>query len=584
MQNDDDTPLDETEGSGGNVVQLDARRKEEQQRLEMEGLAGELAGRAQLEAVRTTVEFFTSDYLLNGYLLLLAHAKDNFVIKTYLNKVKTAIEKHPNANIKVIFDHALKGKRLEEEAAKQRRLAEIRANQLTIGFDDYEADKYAAYHQQTGLPLVDVINAQLALKHLGVKGSYNKYKEEVHHSLNDETIDIHALFNLIYEKIKVQFPIQTLETALATFAARHSYHPVKDYFDSISHLKPKGIIDTWLTVAFGAVDNKLNREIGKIMITAMVARTYHPGTKYDPMIVFEGEQGTGKSTALEILVGTEYFNSGNLFAEENPMKQTEAIVGMMMYESADLAGHKKADIDKVKAFLSKTNDRGRWVYDRKVKDFKRTAIFVGTTNLPAYLMDETGNRRFWPVKTCVVPTANIINGKTYVDTDWIKENRDQLWSEALALFNSGFSLVLDPSLWDEIAKLQRERIVEVAGIEKIPDVFTLDQIEGFNIIYDTDNLFEVRISSKDVMENVFHSTFPAHVAGRYIKSAMLAYSELEYGLHWEYKKISIGNGLSTNGYILKADGAPQAAYLRGIIKACREQKRKIGITSNAVTL
>lgn len=582
----DDTPMDENEDSG-NVIQLDIRRKEEEKRLELEGFAGELVQRTLLEAVKSTVEYFTSDYLLNGYLLLLGYAKENFVIRSRLQLVQGIIKDHINKNVKVLFDHALKNKRFDDEAEKQRRLAEVRANQVNIKFEDYEEDKYPDYDQKSGLPLNTVINAQLALKHLGVQASFNQYKGEAIWTLKDNKVDNTTLFNLIYEKTRVQFPLERIDTALLTFAARRSFHPVKDYFASVEHLQPKGLIDTWLTKVFGAEDKPLNREIGKKMMCAMAARTYNPGTKFDTMVVLESGQGKGKSLALEILVGTDCFNSGGLFESDNSMKQTEALQGRMLYESADLAGHKKADADKVKAFLSKTNDRGRWVYDRTVKDFPRTAIIVGTTNLPQYLMDETGNRRFWPVQCAVVDTANMINGKPYVDTDWLIANRDQLWAEALHLFRSGYSLVLDSSLWDEVTKLQSTRLVEVPGIDKVPDVFGLNASEGLNITIDDirSKMFEIRILSKDVQEYVFQSGLSANVNGRASKSAMLAYAGLEHGLRWQYKLMQVGEmKIIANGYFMTAIGEEQYTYLKRVVETCREARRKTGLGSNAVTL
>jgi hypothetical protein len=583
-ENNETPPFDVDDEGNSNVVVLDDRRKEEQQRVELEQIALDFLARVNIEVTKTTVEFFTSDYLINGYLLLQSHAKDNHLIKTSILKAKKLIVNHPNSSVGVIFESALKTRRLQQEAERQRRIAEIRQTQTVTPFDDYKQDIYASY-DKNGYPLVDVINAQLAIKHVGVKASYNLFRDEPTWSLNDEPINVNALFNMIYEKTRVQFSIDKLEVALSTYAARRAFHPVKEYFDQIEHLEPQGIIDNWITRVFGAEDNLLNREIGKKMLVAMVARIYEPGTKFDQMIIFESIQGTGKSTVLELLVGTEFFNSGSLFNEEKAMAQTEAIRGIMLYESADLAGHKKADVDKVKAFLSKTNDRGRWVYDRTVKDFKRTAIIVGTTNSNAYLMDDTGNRRFWPVKCSVVKTNNIINGKVYADTDWMKENRNQLWAEALRLYRDGYSLVLDHSLWNEVSKLQAERVIEVAGLEKIPDIFGLSEAEGLHVFDEPAKKFlELRIFTKNIIEQLFASAHGNAAAGRIVKGAMQSYSHLDHELRWINGLLRIGRVPPANGYKMIAEGEPKYSYLKDILTACREERRNTGLGSNSTTL
>ncbi len=89
-----------------------------------------------------------------------------------------------------------------------------------------------------------------------------------------------------------------------------------------------------------------------------------------------------------------------------------------------MAGITRVDVNKLKVFASKTFDRARPAYGRARIDRPRRCIFVGTTNDEEYLRDDTGNRRFWPVK---VPDGFLI------DLDGFREIRDQLWAEAVVL-------------------------------------------------------------------------------------------------------------------------------------------------------
>jgi predicted P-loop ATPase len=85
----------------------------------------------------------------------------------------------------------------------------------------------------------------------------------------------------------------------------------------------------------------------------------------------------------------------------------------------------KSEVEKVKAFVSRRVDRYRPSYGRNVIEQPRTCIFAGTTNASAYLRDETGARRYLPIK-CGAIALNAI-----------KRDRDQLWAEAVALLRKG---------------------------------------------------------------------------------------------------------------------------------------------------
>ncbi len=560
-----------------NVVNLDERRKEDKFRMEMEELANGLAEAVIRACARSDTPFFMSTYLINGYVELTYHAKSNVIIKDRVKKIKDAFAKYPDTNARLVFEAAVKSRFLEIEAEKQRRLAELRENQKTMEFDDYQQDKYAEYDQKTGLPIPDLFNAQLAFKHCGVEGKYNLYKEEQTALYQGQPVDIGVLWNVIYKKTRVQWTMERLETALELFCKQKSYHPVKEYFDSIRHLPSKGLIENWMTVCLGAEDTPLNREIGKKMLVATVARTYQPGTKFDQMIVWEGPQGIGKSSLLEMICGSENFNSGKILDEEN-MKIAEALKGRMIYESSELVGHGK-DIDKLKSMLSKTSDKGRWAYARTVKDHPRTAIIVGTTNRPTYLIDETGNRRFWPVMCGVVPTANMINGKPYVDFKWMEQNRDNLYAEALRLYETGYSLVLDNSLWPDVEDLQSERMTEVSGSEKVEDLLGFTEHEGLYITENTDaKIIELRIHTRHIIENLFPNVTGNLAVGKQVKAAVASYNKLAFKLRWIYKEqMKIGKR-NNSGYIMTATGEAYD-YLKEMVEFYRSVRRMSGISS-----
>jgi predicted P-loop ATPase len=122
----------------------------------------------------------------------------------------------------------------------------------------------------------------------------------------------------------------------------------------------------------------------------------------------------------------------------------ERTAGKWIIEASDLAGMKKAGVEKLKSMLSRQKDSDRMVYDKLSTERKRQFIIVGTTNSEKYLQDQTGNRRFWPVR---VIKFNVHG---------IKKERDQLWAEAYTLEQSGASIRMPQELW-HLAAIQQEK-------------------------------------------------------------------------------------------------------------------------------
>jgi len=136
----------------------------------------------------------------------------------------------------------------------------------------------------------------------------------------------------------------------------------------------------------------------------------------------------------------------------------EAIEGVLLYEVSELEGLSKADTGKIKAFASRTVDRNRPAYARFRENHPRETIFIGTTNEGHYLTDQTGNRRFWPVRTAAI------------DIEALQKDRDQLWAEAAAKETQGASIVLPQELWSAAAQEQEERMVEDGWYDLLSEI------------------------------------------------------------------------------------------------------------------
>lgn len=264
--------------------------------------------------------------------------------------------------------------------------------------------------------------------------------------------------------------------AIKTQCERNQYDPIKEYLETLRwDGSPR--IDNWLRAYLGADNTPLNRAFGRKTLLAAVRRVHQPGAKFDFMLVLEGSQGTGKSSAARILAGDDNFSDQKLLHLDTKA-QAEQIAGKWIYEISELAGLHGRAVEDVKQFIARQSDEARPAYGREVEESLRRCIFIGTTNNNKYLHDETGNRRFWPVRTGVI------------DLDALARDRDQLWAEAQHYASKGESLGLDPSLWSDAGRIQEERRQEdpweevlrgVVGreVEHAPGEFRITSTELF---------------------------------------------------------------------------------------------------------
>ena len=248
---------------------------------------------------------------------------------------------------------------------------------------------------------------------------------------------------------------QALLDANDLIMSQSTFHPVREWLDS---LEWDGIerLDTMLCDYLGAEDNPLTRAMTRKHFTAAVARVMRPGCKYDYILTLIGPQGIGKSTLVKIMGGDWFDDSLTSIEGKEGMEQ---IRGKWLIEFGELTNYKKSTSEAYKAFISKQEDSYRPAYGRKVEVYPRQCVFFATTNEPAFLKGDTGNRRFWTVEC---DRADILKDVW----DELPEEREQLWAEAVHYYRQGEKLYLPHEL-EKAAQQRQDDHNEVAADERI---------------------------------------------------------------------------------------------------------------------
>ncbi|MFT4167182.1 MAG: VapE family protein [Microlunatus sp.] len=411
-----------------------------------------------------------------------------------------------------IAHSVLEKKRPEQYALRQARSA---LAAISDGWPDVD---------KNGHPRPTMRNSVVALQRLGFTFSHDLFRHRK--VVNGTMLDDHSgeisddacalLRAFVIEKFNFDPKAENVRDAVTQLCLEHSFHPIRQMLDGLTW---DGVarVDGWLIRYMGAEDTPLNRAIGRIVLIAAVRRVREPGAKFDTIMILEGKQGTGKSTALQILAGPNNHSDNELLTLPTK-EQMEAMEGVWIYELSEMSGLNKSEAAKIKAFASRQFDMARMSYGRFSDRRGRQTIFMGTTNEYKYLKDRTGNRRFLPVKTGEIDLAGLTH------------DRHQLWAEAAKLEAEGASIVLPQELWAVAAAEQEDRLEDDPWLEKLAAVNGRAAGE------------EVRISTAELLTDVLSIPFERQHNGH-----MKRVSALMRELGWEQTKFKIA-GKTMRGF------------------------------------
>ena len=269
-----------------------------------------------------------------------------------------------------------------------------------------------------------------------------RYKAQAVREWSD--IDDDTLTTFLQRKIPLpHIRKDHVSTAIRIFAYRNARNEPKDWLET---LEWDGIERTphFFSDCLGADDTEYTRSASNNFWICMAARIYKPGCQVDTMVVLEGPQGIRKTTALTAIGGKWHTECKEQVSSKDFF---QALDGKLIIEIAELDSFSRAEITRIKQVISCRTDRYRAPYGRRAEDHPRMCVFVGTTNEENYLRDNTGGRRFWPIKC------------ESINIDLIESNREQLFAEAVARYKRGetwYEMPVEDTLAAQEARRQED--------------------------------------------------------------------------------------------------------------------------------
>jgi hypothetical protein len=309
--------------------------------------------------------------------------------------------------------------------------------------------------------LCNEYNARLALGLDGITLRFNEFlREELIDGLAGygprlEDPDVEALYMRLWTNYGLKYSARDLHALTSVLCHEGRFHPVRDHLNGLEwDERPRA--EVWLEKAFGCQEPRIYlAAVGKMFLISMVARIMKPGCKADYMLILEGDPGLMKSSALEILaIDPDWFSDHLPNLHDDPVRVSMHLRGKMLIEAAEMHATGRGNDKANKAFITRKIEKYVPKHARKEVNEPRECVFAGTTNETAYFTDETGNRRYWPVEV------------REIDFDWLKDNVDQLFAEAVHLYKSGEKWWPDPKFEEEHIKPQQGERREELPLEE----------------------------------------------------------------------------------------------------------------------
>lgn len=411
------------------------------------------------------------------------HAKDAAYLKLCnafdIIRIHKFGELDDKASFKAMCDFAMQVDEVKLLAANER-FAQAEVDFTTVGDDEWKTK--LKYQPRSQLLENSVYNLNLILNNdpdfrnfafnemanrIQVTGPLPWERPEGNSFWRDaDTAQLKSIIDVRY----LPFSSRNHDVAFTKIADDRHFHPIRDYLNALPAWDGVKRVETLFIKYLQADDTEYVRTVTRKTFAAAVARIYVPGIKFDSVPVLDGDQGIGKSTIVKDLVTTDYYSETLSLTDMDDKSGAEKLQGFWVIEIGELAGMKKADIEKVKAFLSTSDDKYRPSYGKVVESHPRQCIIIATVNGErGYLRDITGNRRFWIIK--------VHQKKKKKTWNFDEHFRQQFWAEAKEIWKSGEKLYLEGDVLaaaeeaqkDAMESDDRSGLIEVYLNTKLPD-------------------------------------------------------------------------------------------------------------------
>ncbi len=314
-------------------------------------------------------------------------------------------------------------------------------------------------------------NCRVALNRLGITFEKDLFTDEILVDGLEDDFDGRVLdevmFNWLIDRFGTEFDFDASETKLKStieaIAHENRYDSLSIYLNNLTWDRVERADRMFIDYA-KVEDTPVNAEITRCFLLSAVGRAFVPGFKSDETIVIEGKQGSYKSTLCSELPPFPEMFSDNLSWKYDSKEIIEISRGKWIMENGELDGVHSADLPKMKAVMARTVDESRLAYAKMVSKLPRRWVPIATTNENAYLLDQTGNRRFRPMR--------MREGEKCDLAGWI-EVRDQVWAEIVHRWKAGERPVFKQELKADLQSATELREIEEPIKERLTSVLGL---------------------------------------------------------------------------------------------------------------
>jgi len=259
---------------------------------------------------------------------------------------------------------------------------------------------------------------------------YNIFTQQIEQE--EKVLEGIERFYLKLAQMRLKISKEVAIDCVVEVAKENSYDPVRAYLEHCSNAVEPTYIDRLASTYLRPQDASkteatLYDKMLKCTLIAAVARVFEPGCKHDYACVLLGEQGARKSSFWKALGGHFFSDALRDCQSKDDLMVLHRSWIMEWAELDHITNKRQAGL--IKAFLSQSTDMFRVPYGKTAEVFPRRGIIVGSTNSDEFLVDETGNRRFW-----VIPVG--VTHEKPIDVDMLMKEVDAIWASAVHAYQN----------------------------------------------------------------------------------------------------------------------------------------------------